>query len=419
MTEWVVLLAHSPLNTAGGTSGLLGPLKLATGVSVDFNLDDHDTLTFTLPGDHYQTGYVRAGVTDVILERDGVTVQRFRVMSRKFDASGPNFTCSVTAWSYRAVLDEWIFHSTDKLDYETVSETDPTAEQSAIAWNIVNEGQAKAHGNLNVSRGITPSVPVYRQLYIEDVSDGAPQHYFSVAQPRGSEIQSKIASLEDGFEWSIEPDPAKPRTHLKFNTWNVGHRNYHSGGISPLLLSPATMESWSIDETMDEYANVIRVVGSTATDVVGGEGPEAWRPVSESPAGSPPEGRWERDVPTDIPTQAEVDAYAAKAIADYTGYTAQWSIKLQPGRWNGPSHLWVGDSARLIVNIPPRDDDGNVIEGAEDVVSINDTLRCIGVQVSISSTGTEDVSLTINKTKRDFLTYVRRLSDRLASIERR
>ena len=422
MAEWVLLLAHSPLNTIGGSTGLLGPLKLATGVRLAFNLDNHDVLTFTLPGEHYQTGYVKAGVTDIIAERDGETVQRFRVRSRKFDASGEKVTCSVTAWSYRAVVDKWIFHDTDRLDYTTGSPTNPLAEQTAIAWAVLSEGQAKLNGTLAMTRGTLPATPVYRQLTVAGTTAGTPQHFFSVGQARGDEIQKKVAALENGFEWSVEPAPAAPWTALEFNTWNAGQRTRHAvtGGISPLLLSPATLASWSVDETMEEYANVIRTVGSTdtAADTVGSIGPLAWRPATESPAGAPPEGRWERNVPTDIPTQAELEHYADKAIADLSGYTAQWAVDLQPGRWGGPAHLWVGDSARMIVNLRPHDDDGVEMEG-EDILTVDDTLRCVGVSVSVTSTGTEEVSLAVNRIQRNFLSYVRRLSERLASIERR
>lgn len=418
MTTWSLLLHHSPLNTAGGTSGLIGPLKLATGAKMTFNLDDHDVLNFSIPAEHYQTDYVRIGTTDVIAMRNQEIVQRFRVVNRKFEFNETGQgTVSVTAWSYRAVVDNWVFHDTDKLDFETATPTDPLAEQSKIAWDILNEGQLKPHGNINLSRGVTPSTPVYRQLYIEDVSTGAPQHFFSVAQPRGSEIQSKIADLDDGFEWDISPDPANPRTHLKFNAWNRGSRNYHGGAVSPLLLSPATMSSWSVEESMGP--NVIRAVGTTSTDVVGGEGPVAWRPATQDPAGSPPQGRWEQDEPTDIPTQSELDAWADRSIEKYTSYTAQWAVTLHPGRWNGPSHLWIGDSARIIVNVPSRDDEGNTSPDRPDILDLSTTLRVIGVEVSLESTGTESVSLTVNQAQLSFLAYIKRLSERLASIERR
>lgn len=419
MPAWSLTLLENPMNTPSGETGIVGALVAATLGQMPFALTDIDTITFTTPSRHYQTPLIVRFSSDVLLYRLGdepgavaEVVQRFRVLGRTVGFTTTTFSAS----SYREVLNARIFHDGDVLDYPP--SLTGTAEQSAIAWSIIQAEQAKPSGDLGIHLGHVPTTDVERAAFVVDVSGNTtPQHFFTPGESVGQAIQAKLAGLDNGFEWDIEPDPAHPTTRLLFNAWNAGAR----GQESALVLSEATMDpSTTLAELASDYANVYRGEGGSSTvDGATLPGVIVWVPADENPvAEDVPTGRWEfSESSTDLQTTTEVTDWATRQAA-LRQEIQTWSVTLAPGVWLGPSQLWVGDTAKLNFEIQTTYDDGSP---ADKLLSVDASLRVLGVTVTVAPSGAETVSLSLNHPKTKFADgpIPPQLAARLARLERR
>lgn len=419
MPAWSLTLLESPQNTPSGESGVVGALVAATLGQMPFALSDIDSITFTTPSRHYQTPQIVRFASDVLLYRIGdepgaqpEALQRFRVLGRTVGFATTTFSAS----SYREVLSGRIFHDGDVLDYDDGS--GGGVEQSGIVWSIIQAEQAKPGGDLGIHLGHVPTTPVLRTAFVVDISGNTtPQHFFTPGESIGQAIQSKLAGLDNGFEWDIEPDPAHPTTRLLFNAWNAGER----GQESELILSEATMDpSTTLSELASDYANVYRGEGGSSTvDGTTLPGVIVWIPSDENPvAEDVPTGRWEfSESSTDLQTTTEVTDWATKQAA-LRQEIQTWTVALIPGAWQGPSHLWIGDTAKLNFEIPTFYDDGTP---ADKLLSVDASLRVLGLTITVAPSGAESVALTLNHPKTKFADgpIPPQLAARLARLERR
>lgn len=154
MPTWSLLHRPSPLN-AGDTTRWYGELTKASGRKLTFSTVEPATLTFDMPGNHPQTAALEPLLTDVLAFRDAEVTQRFRIVSRSLSKDGGVLKASFSAVSYKALLDAWVVHSGDTKHFLN-------AEQTAIAWTVISEGQARANGALGLTRGILPATTVNR-----------------------------------------------------------------------------------------------------------------------------------------------------------------------------------------------------------------------------------------------------------------
>jgi hypothetical protein len=420
VATWTLLHMNSPLNTTAG-SGQIGELTKASSRKFTFSAEESAALSFDMPGNHPQTAALTPLVDDVLAFRDDYPVQRFRVVSRAFSKDSGVLKASFTGLSYRALLEAWILHDGDTRSWTA------SAEQTAIAWAILNEGQAKTYGNLGISRGILPATSVNRTL-TGSVAEGFTRPDYLQAGMKRSEAIDGIAGLSNGFEWDIEPNPDDPYRTLLFNTWNTGGRNQHvatATGRSPLVLDDGgSVASWTHTVTPTDYANVVRFTGAepTASFVVGGTSGPTWQPTSQDPDGTPTEGRWERDLSdSDLTTQATAAAAAPTAYNQAHLYVPEITCALRRGRWQGPAQLWLGDQARLIITEPVKSDDGRPLsaDAPQYVLYVDEDVRVVELDIDVDDLGAEDVSLSLNRRKFSTRRNSRNINDRLNRLERR
>jgi hypothetical protein len=418
MATWTLLLMTSPRNTFGGT-GLVTPLTRASGISLGFSVNDIETLSFSLPGRHYQTALIEEGVSDVIAYRDELVIQRFRVVSMAIGASGTNVTVSVTCSSYKEVVNGWLIHEEDSRNYPVL------AGQSAddVAWAILDEGQSKPDRNLGMTRGLAPADPLADHTGYEpdDVSvDLTPLYFFAAGESRMAAID-RIGAVVDGFDWSIDPDPADPLGALKANFWNRGERHTDGfpSGLSNFLLSEASMASWSTTRDMSNYANVLRVTGGTPTDntVITLPADAEWRPADKNPDLSLDRGAWEALVTTDSVDQDEVARFADEQYALHTLKAQEWTCALMPGRWQGPSDFWVGDICRVLLRVETLDDSGR--STGEYLLDVDDAMRVVTVNIGVGTSGSEDVTLQLNRPIPTLFDQLYKLRRQINNIQRR
>lgn len=427
MADWTLLHMRSPLNTVAG-NGAYGELSRASSRKFTFSAatGDADTLTFTMPARHQQAAAIEPLVSDVLVFRgeDQMPVQRFRVVTRSL-AKDSVLSATFTAVSYRALLDAWVFHDGDTRSFPTAT------EQTDIAWKIIDEGQTRSNGWLGIVRGALPQTPVMRTLIGSADEGGTRPEYFQAGMKR-SEAIDNLANMLNGFEWTIRPDPADPYRQLVFDTWNLGGRNQHGdqpfGRSSLLLDDDGSMMSWSHTVTPTDYGNVVRYTGGEPTSSNDSTAAVAltavWQPAAEDPALPAPEGRWERDVNNgDLTTQAAVASYAPGAYDEAHIYVPEITCTLARERWQGPSQLWLGDQARLLITESAVDDDGATAFAPTGetlyLLYVDEDVRIVEVDVDVDEQGAEDVSLSLNRRKFSTVKNTRTINDRLNRLERR
>jgi hypothetical protein len=415
---WSLLQVDSPWQTPPGERGLVRELTGATSRSLHFSSIEPDTLDFTMPGRSTQTAALVPLVSDVLVYRDDVVVQRFRIVSRVLSKNSGMLEAQFSCVSYRGLLDAWLLHGSDTRSFDGV-------EQTEIAWTLLNTAQSRSPSStLGIARGPLPTESQTRELTKPDENYNSVE-YFDEGAKIGETITT-LAEMDKGFEFDIVPDPANPYAGLVFMTWTVDDGGRGAGDVSSLLLNDGgSVASWSHTVTPAEYANVIRFTGGTSTETnyVDGIGEAVWQNgreagnTGESPAGTapdPPEGRWEQDVSnSDLTTIESVAAGAPLAWAKAHDYTPEIAVELARDRWKGPEQLWIGGLARTIITEP--------VAGAVDewVLYIDELTKVVEVDVNVDDLGTEDVSLSLNRPRYDAARDTKRVYDRLTRIERR
>lgn len=393
MADWTLLALDTPL----GGSDQLSELSLASGRSMSFSLTEPSTLSFDLPGRHWQTSLIEPLVTDVLVYRDSYAVQRFRVTSMSVSKNGGELRCSYTAVSYKDLLNGWMFHPAHTLYYTAT-------EQTAIAWDIIGDTETMTKGDIAITRGTLPTASVNRTLGTSAAGDA----YFKVGARKGDAIK-ELASIDNGFEWDIEPDrtsTATERSGLKFNTWNAGLRQQYTPRCPFVLDDGGNVESWTRQSAPSEYANVIYVTGKLSDgEAADNPVPVAWEPSTKNPGGAAPEGRWERMVQTEATSQALVDAFAAAELDRSLAYQPSWTVDIAPGRWSGPTQMWVGDTCRLMVTDGPVDVDADA--------------RVVTITIGVSDDGGEKMSLALDRPARTYGEFRADLERRLLNLEHR
>jgi hypothetical protein len=415
---WSAALLLSEINRPSGESGIVSYLPLATLGPMSFPLGDADTFTFTVPSRDWRTALIVPFASDILLWRNDddptvadAAVQRYRVVGRTLGFVTTTFSAS----SYREVLAGRIFHDADQLDFP--SSLSGTLEPSGVGWSVIQQEQAKTAGGLGIQLGAVATA-THVQAWVDDVSGGStPQHFFTIGEPVGPAIQGKLAGVEGGFDWDIIPDAAHPTTILRYSSWNV------RGTQSLLTLTEANIDPSGLQlaQLASDYANVFRGEGGSETvDGATLPGVIVYVPSTGNPDGTEviPTGRWEKSVAsTDLLTSTQVAAWAAKQAA-LAQEIDTWTVPLRSGVWQGPGQLWKGDTVRLLLEFPTFYEDGT---SAGTLLSVDATLRVLGLTVTVSASGAEQVTLTLNHPVTRFADgpIPAQLGPRLARLERR
>ena len=209
MARWALVQLTNPWATPTGERSMVRELTAASSRSFKFSTADTSTLDFSMPGRHAQTAGLVPLVSDVLVFRDALPVQRYRLVSRVLSKDSGVLTASFSAVSYKELLNGWMFHDTDQRIWSTAT------EQTAIAWSIIATAQARsASSNLGLSRGPVPVDSQTRKLEGSTVNY-QPTDFFTVGQKVGEAVQqiadmtSEGAASPDGFEWDSRPRPGR------------------------------------------------------------------------------------------------------------------------------------------------------------------------------------------------------------------
>lgn len=358
VTRWAYVLT----DTAGNP---LGELTAARSRKLTARLGSPSEASFSIDGRHEQAVMLDERRTDLIVYRDRDKLFRGRTGASQ-DQAGParHTAAPVTAVDYRGVLNS-------RLLYTALTFTGQ--DQSAIAWALIGDTQARPGGNLNITRGLGQTTGVLRdRTYAAGKSVG--------------EALSQLAEVANGYDWDITPD-------LAFDV----HYPQRGTDRGVVLDYGGTVSSFS--RTPGQYANAVRVSGD-----------ELLAPVVREVAdiATRPEGRIEAQFGYPDVTQAATLAQKADyLLATLSAAEPSYTVTLKPGGWDGPGSLWLGDPVLLVIR-----------SGRLDEVS---TRRVVEVDIDIDDNGAETVHVSLGEPSLQtrYVQRQRAVERRLVELERR
>lgn len=355
----------------------------ATGRSLAFNLTDPSTASFQLFGSDPAAPTITELIDDLWVYRNGVNLYRGRIVDSSDDVGATVHTCSFQATDYRGVLGRRTIPPTgagNSPTYQTIA----TKAQETIVWDdLIAVTQARPGGDLGITKAASwPSTGVNRSGVIFGDGDGV-----------WDQIRT-LGAMSNGFEFDID---ATLQAYLYYP-----QRGSDRGSV---LDYGGTVSSVRRQVNTSAFANAIRVNGGQS-DTVG-----PYRVTDEvASLGDPavhPEGLWEASYSEpSVYELAVVQGLAAAKLAEASTVQPTYTFTMAPGRWDGPSHIWLGDTITYTVN-----------SGRLDIR--NESARVQEIGISVGQDDSETVTVTVGPPRVTTDRLLRELSRRIALLARR
>jgi hypothetical protein len=352
-------------------------LTEATGRRFTARLTDPSELGFGLDGRHPQATQVDELATDVHVlwtpSSGGTRVLfRGRVGATGDSIDDASHSVEVGALDYRALLNRRRLYSGSTLTWAAT-------DQSAIAWGLIQQTQARTGGDFGIGRGVGQTTGILRDRTYE------------AGDSIGERVQ-ELSEVIDGFDWDITPTSA---SGLAFDVW-YPQRGADRGVV---LEYGGLVKAVRREVDPSAYANAVRYTGSTDPVTV---------PVETESAdiAARLEGRWDAVYGDDgLTTQTALDDRAAWQLAQAQVVQPVYTLTLRAGAWDGPDHIWLGDPVLVVV-----------MSGRLSVIT---TLRVYEIAFTLGSSGDEGVEVTVGGPKPDYRRRPKATERRLTNLERR
>jgi hypothetical protein len=342
-------------------------------------LTEPSEASFTTDGRHPQAAELDEIATDVHVlwtpPSGGSTriLYRGRVGATSDTLNADSHQMQVATLDYRAVLNRRILWSDSQLTWTATDQAD-------IARGLLAQTQNRPGGDLGIDPG-TATTGVTRDRTYE------------AGDSIGERIQ-ELSEVIDGFDWDITPTSA---SGLRLDIFH-SQRGLNRGVV---LEYGGLVRSVTRNVDPGEYANAIRVTGDSSATT-----PPTPAERQAADIATVTQGRWDRAFGEHtIETQAALNDRADWQLAEAQVVTPSYSLGLRPGAWEGPDHIWVGDTVRLVI-----------YSGR---LQVGTSLRVHELGVGIGDDGTEAVTLTVGRPAPDYRRLPRQILRRLTSLERR
>lgn len=318
----------------------LRQLTKARGRTVTWRLDGPATAQFTIDGRSDEALGVIALATDLTIYREGVKMFRGRVGPEIDDISTDRHVSQFTFLDYRAML-AFRQAGTAGTAYPTLTAA------GVIALGLITTSQALSGGDWGITAGVGTTTGTSRTL---------------TADPGKPVLESinELGRMSNGYEWEIDAD-------LKLNLWHP--RRGASNGVVLDFRGLVSRVNRQLDPK--DFANSDLVTGATGLT-----------PVAAVTAGiaTDPRGRWELSAGfPSVQDQPTLDAKGPWVLAQASTLRPTYTVVLRPGRWKGPTHIWLGDTVTHVVK--------------SGRLNIADPFRVAEISVQPGEDGTETVAL--------------------------
>lgn len=373
VNTWPAAAADVPVHviTIGDWRGAARTeLSSITGRSLSLSLTAPSVMRFNVSGFSGDALTLAEGISDLWWVRHNTPIFRGRLVSATDNREAGTYTIECECVDYRGLLDGRAIISPDARhpDEGDMGRAYDLADKWAledIAWSLIDDMQAQPGGSLGITRGIITPTKVTRDITFRD----------------GDTILSCLETLsqaDPGFEFNVD-------TERKFNLYYPRRgmdRGVHLdfGG----LISKFTRTT----DLRADYGNWTRTVGDLALGVEG----KADRAVPD--LSRRPEGRWDQifAAANELQTQAALSAAAARNFATASDMEPNYDVTFTPGKWEGPSHVWVGDTVRF--------------HARTGRLNVNTTLRVQTLTLDLDESNQETVTLTLGRPPANPVRYI-------------
>lgn len=333
---------------------------------------------FSIDGRHEEALELEELVTDLHAWRDGRRLFRGRIGPSSDDLDDAKHDVSISVGDYRNVLERRFIFDGDAILASTYA-----ADAGDLAWTLVALTQGRPSGDLGIVAG-TPH-PIGLTMASTKFTAGQ-------SITKAIDLFANTDYATTGFDWEIDGDK-KLVLYPRGVGDGVGLGRGRSGAVLDFGGLVRTAKR-TIDPSI--YANALRVSGDSSIAAVS-------RTAADLALRA--EGRWESQVShTDAKTVGGLGKLADQDLLDAQTIRPAWSVELRPDRWEGPAHLWLGDSVILRVR-----------SGRLDVL---DDLLVEELSIDVGDDGAEIVTVVLAA---DFPGFEKRLGAverRLATLER-
>ena len=281
--------------------------------SLEDNLDDGASMTFTCRGNSQGALAIDELASDVWLYQDSVLIYRFRIVAVE-QTWGPDGEddISVQAIDYRRILKSRIIND---LPVGFIS-----MGQGDIIWGLIDYTQTRTNGNLGITyASLGPVTPAYTRLYFPGTN------IFDAIQ--------EFTQLDQGIAWKIDGN-------LVLNVYS--QTGFPSAG-QPIILGVNALRVTRPSSSV-QFGNVALVTGNTLAAI----------PAIATASGlsTDPRGRWEKyqSFPNET-DNASLQILADGLVQESISPAATWTIEMEPTRYFYDSQYETGD---LVTIVQPR-----------------------------------------------------------------
>ena len=329
--------------------------------------------SFLIDGRHPEAASFTELSSDLTVMRDGAFLFRGRIAPTSDSIDGFRHDVQVTAMDYRELLRRRMIFSGDTKDWTST-------EQFDICWSILNATQGRAGGDLGIAKGAGKSgTGVTRTVS------------FAAGDMIGDKI-SEMGQTTSGFDWFINSYAADD---LRFDLFYP-----YTGADRGIVLEFGAGLVAGMQRQVDPstFANSIYLTGDSSKSLT---------PIQEDAAGigTAAQGRFDQVVGTNIKTSTYLQARADWYLADAQVVMPSYIVNLYPGAWNGPDHIWIGDTVRLRIRSGRLDVDA--------------PYRVLEIAVELGESNEERITLTIGRIPQDLRKLVPRMLRRLRDLDLR
>jgi hypothetical protein len=344
------------------TGGWEQPIPHPSAVTVTWRLTDAHDASFTVnAAAGYDTG-ITPLATDLHILFGGKPVFRGRCGNTSDALSAGAHTLTTTATSYRGLLERRALYSTSHMTWAN-------ADIGTIVLGLLAQTQDRAGGDLGIVKGT--GFPF-----------GATASKTCAAGDMVAEKIDDLAYVDPGgFDWDITPSGQSQQT---IDLWP--NARGQDRGVILQYGDALTGTTWTRDLDTSAYADALRMTGTDPAPPV---------EVEATTIGSTAEGRWDAVTSCDEADPATLRARAVLALQSAGTLTPSYTIPLVPGAWDGPGHIWIGDTIHV-----------SLASGR--FRGVLETLRVLEIAATIGPDATQ-VTLTAGQPRPDLRRELKRL----------
>jgi hypothetical protein len=291
------------------TPGAVRQLTEAKDRVVTWRVDGHAFAQFNIDGRSADAADIVERRDDLWIYRDGDLVFRGRIIGAEDFIDSTGHLTEFLAVDYRAML-------TVAAKIEPTVPTFSAVDQSQIVWQLIQAWQALDGGDWGITEGLGSTSGTTRDE--DDITAFSPI----------GEVIERLLRRDGGGEWEISPT-------LELNRWWPTR-----GTVTGTVLDLNGVLS-SVGRSLPEFGNAAGANGDTTTSPVVSE---------DSDVATDERGRWTvaQSFPA-LSSQTTVAAKAAWLLDQAFTVEAAVTATFSPRRWDGPAHVWIGDTIELRV----------------------------------------------------------------------